>query len=232
MSEQSTTKIRQSEKPKIVDSTEGALPLVFVDKPFGWLSVDPTHRKSDDLIVARWLEAELGQKVFPCHRLDRETSGVMVFALSADSHRAINSLFEVGKVRKTYEAICHGAVPAPIFKVNSPIEGKPAITRFEILETLTASSQPRGGQFFSIQACPTTGRRHQIRIHLKEAGAPIVGDVKYGGLDRFGVEFTRFALHARKIEIPLDVNKSIHVKIVEVPLPLDMQSWKSHLRHE
>lgn len=140
------------------------------------------------------------------HRLDRETSGVLLFALTAEAHRGLNRQFETRQVQKTYHALVPGS-PAWEEKVVSlslradgdrrhrtiadPIKGKPALTELKVLE--------RFGDFSLIQAMPQTGRTHQIRAHLSLIGLPIAGDRLYGE-DR-PEKFGWLMLHARSLRI-------------------------------
>lgn len=140
------------------------------------------------------------------HRLDRETSGVLLFALTAEAHRWLNRQFEKRQVQKTYHALVRGS---PDWEENEvslslradgdrrhrtvadPIKGKPALTELKVLE--------RFGDFSLIQAMPRTGRTHQIRAHLSLIGLPIAGDQLYGGekLESMG----RLMLHARSLRV-------------------------------
>jgi 23S rRNA pseudouridine1911/1915/1917 synthase len=107
------------------------------------------------------------------HRLDRETSGVMVAARDADSARDLESQFRSGRVQKTYLAVVHGRVEADAFAIDPGAQ--PACTDCEVL------ARPRDCTLLCVR--PRTGRTHQIRVHLHHAGHPLVGDKLYGRSD-------------------------------------------------
>jgi len=196
-------------------------PLLYRDdhlaafaKPSGLL----VHRGwGDDAIVALDLAREaLGQYVFPVHRLDRPTSGVLVFALSAEAAATLSGAFERGEVRKTYLALVRG-VPAESGLVDHPIPRReggprvPAVTAFRLRHAVATSAPeafaPEIRRAALVEAWPRTGRLHQIRRHLKHISHPIIGDANYGKGDlnrlfRGAVGLMRLALHAAAIELP------------------------------
>ena len=175
--------------------------LVAVDKPSGM----PVHRgwARDGVPALQALRDQLGRHVYPVHRLDRGTSGVLLFALSSEAARAVQVQLEAREVEKRYLALCRGNDPA-LVRVDHPLaredggEPRPAMTDFELLG--------RFERYGLYQARPLTGRRHQIRRHLKHASHPIIGDTKYGKgehnrifRERFG--FHRLALHASEVRL-------------------------------
>ncbi|MFA6632240.1 MAG: RluA family pseudouridine synthase [Kiritimatiellia bacterium] len=156
---------------------------VAVMKPAGVASVP--ERRDDNACLCAHLSRQLGQRVYPVHRLDKEVSGVILYALTAPAHRLLNSAFERREVQKTYLAVTHGAPAEDAGEINGPIHafgsgrmgvdarrGKPSLTRFAVLQ--------RGERFARVEAFPLTGRRHQIRVHLYSIGHPIAGDPCYG----------------------------------------------------
>lgn len=173
--------------------------LLVVDKPAGYPVVAHLQRAGEDLVRAarRWLgdrEAFVG----PCHRLDRDTSGVLVLALRPDAAAAVGRSFEEGRVRKAYVARVDGPLPATSGVVDLPIHapgddfpridparGRPARTRWRTLA---------GGL---VVLKPFTGRTHQLRLHLAALGRPISGDRLYGGAPA-----DRLHLHARALSFP------------------------------
>ena len=156
---------------------------VAVMKPAGVAAVP--ERGGDDACLAASLARQLGQRVFPVHRLDKEVSGVILYALTASAHRFLNTAFEQRSVHKTYLAVTHGRIASDGGLIARPIRefgsgrmgvddarGKPSETRYEVAA--------RGEGFTLVRAFPLTGRRHQIRVHLYSIGHPIAGDVRYG----------------------------------------------------
>lgn len=193
------TKLDQDSKPelKILFRDDN---LIAVDKPAGMI----VHRgwDKDPITVADIVRDEIvGAQVFAVHRLDRATSGVLLFALNADSARGMQLLFQSGAVQKKYIALVRGPMKEEIF-LDHPIkqrdrEGRvEAQTRFVPIEHFDRWSL--------IECFPLTGRQHQIRRHLKHLSHPIVGDVRFGKGDvnryfRDTYSFTRMALHAASL---------------------------------
>ena len=175
--------------------------LVGVNKPSGAL----VHRgyANDHLTIADIVRDELvGQPVHAVHRLDRGTSGVLLFALDADAARCMQEQFKSGQVVKQYLALVRGPMtepcdldhPLPCEKGGSRV---PAVTIFQPIA--------HSGRWSLVQARPLTGRWHQIRHHLKHLSHPVVGDVRYGKgeINRFFREhygLYRLALHAVSME--------------------------------
>jgi tRNA pseudouridine65 synthase len=175
--------------------------LVAVNKPAGML----VHRgwARDGRPALQILRDQLGHHVFPVHRLDRATSGVLLFALSGEVARLVQAQFDAREVEKRYLALCRGNDPA-LVQVDHALaktEGgarRPAVTDFKLLGRFE-----RYGLF---EARPRTGRLHQIRRHLKHASHPVIGDARYGKgehnrlfRERFG--FHRLALHASELTL-------------------------------
>jgi tRNA pseudouridine32 synthase/23S rRNA pseudouridine746 synthase len=190
--------------------------LLVVDKPAGRLVIPGRDAAEPSLRVE--LAARHGP-LWVVHRLDRGTSGVLVFARSAAAHRALNLQFERGEPRKTYLALVAGQPPAA-FEVDAPIaaarrgrmktveagdpRGKPARTAFRLVEVFGArSGRPPCAL---LEARPETGRTHQIRVHLRAAGHPLAFDPDYGEevplRDASGVVvLARTPLHAARLEL-------------------------------
>jgi 23S rRNA pseudouridine1911/1915/1917 synthase len=191
------------------------------------------------------MEKRLGIKLYPVHRLDKETSGVILFAKSPDITSRIQKNFF--KIKKTYIAIVYGAFPEKEFAVDVPIGYDPASTVKKMrIASLDAKDSARTrfkrifsfGNYSLVKAFPETGRLHQIRVHLKYAGYPILGDKLYG-LDpdyflRFiregmseglleKLEFPRSALHSRSLCFyHPELKKEI---LVRAPVPEDFRTF-------
>lgn len=148
----------------------------------------------------------LGRWVFPVHRLDRGTSGVLLFALSPEVARRLQEAFAAGQVEKRYLALVRGVAPEsgeidhPLRREDSPAAAKvPAVTEFRRLGTWE--------RYSLVEARPRTGRLHQVRRHFKHLSLPLIGDVRYGKgehnrhfRERFGLH--RLALHALSLTLP------------------------------
>ena len=170
--------------------------LVAIAKPSGLL----VHRTrldawARDFAVQR-LRDELGCSVYPVHRLDKATSGVLLFALNALALGEVSAAFERGAVGKRYLAIVRGWPPATLeidhpltrlhdaYEPGEPVQGvQPAVTRLRLLATAelpVCVDRYPVSRYALVELAPESGRRHQLRRHLKHAGHPIIGDTTYG----------------------------------------------------
>jgi len=158
--------------------------FVAVDKPAGQL-VHPAGRPSpDDVVTMKVLRDQLGQKIFAIHRLDRPTTGVLLFATDSGAAKQAHRLFENNKIEKTYLAIVHGHPSSDTWNCRKPLR-KSSDTPEQSAEThFRVSTRLRNEPLALIEATPKTGRFHQIRRHLLDAGHPIVGDYRYAGIER------------------------------------------------
>ena len=176
--------------------------LLFVDKPTGLLSVPGRGEHLADCLLTR-VQAAFPEALL-IHRLDRDTSGVMVLALSPFAQKNLGQQFEARKTRKTYVARVWGQVAERTGTVDLPLivdwpnrpkqkvdpeNGKEAITDWKV--------QRRGQSETRVRLMPKTGRSHQLRVHMAEIGHPILGDPFYAtGAAR---DFPRLMLHAQEL---------------------------------
>jgi tRNA pseudouridine32 synthase/23S rRNA pseudouridine746 synthase len=195
--------------------------VLAVDKPEGIVSVSEAGKGG----LPELLKPVFPGKLFPVHRLDREVSGVILFAKNAAAHRHLNMEFDRRAVRKTYLALVHGlparergTIDSPIREFGSgrmgvdPERGKPSSTEFERVEKLEGTTL--------LKAFPATGRRHQIRVHLFSIGHPVVGDLRYGDRSVQG-RFPRLMLHALTVEFRSPGGKDLRI---EAPVPATFSS--------
>jgi tRNA pseudouridine65 synthase len=165
--------------------------LVAIDKPPGMI-VHPGRDPVDlEWIAMKRLRDQLGQRVFPVHRLDRPTSGVLLFALDSHTAGLVQADFAWRKVSKTYQAVVCGEAPER-WVCDSPLQAEPEakwlsaqsiFTRLRVTGEAAFPAEP--SLILSlVQVIPTTGRYHQIRRHLLEADLPVVGDFRYAGIER------------------------------------------------
>jgi RluA family pseudouridine synthase len=205
--------------------------LVVVNKPAGLPTLPDGYVKDAPNLVE--ILNHSYDRVWIVHRLDRDTSGVIVFARSAEIHRALNAQFDTRRVSKIYHAIVRGTPEWEAIVVDQPlrpdgdrrhrtivdaVRGKPAVTHLHVIE--------RFDQQALIEAVPETGRTHQIRVHLAFQGYPIVADALYG--DGQGVAgLTRLGLHARSLafEHPI-THKAMRF---DAPYPEDFASALKNL---
>ncbi|MBA4407192.1 RluA family pseudouridine synthase [bacterium] len=192
--------------------------LIAVNKPEGLSSITENDTKLDSLHSL--MEEKLNIKLFVVHRLDKEVSGVILFAKNPRTHKYINDLFADRKVKKFYTALVQGVIRENEGVIKKPIrefgsgrmgiddrKGKPSETKFKVVKRL--------GDFTLLELNPSTGRRHQLRVHLYSMGYPIVGDIRYG--DKLIQEkYQRIMLHAKSLEFQLPDGETI---FVEAPVP-------------
>ncbi len=163
-----------------------------------------------------------------CHRLDRDTSGCLIFARHAGAKERIIPIFVKNEVTKRYEAIIRGRLPRENMTITAPIDGQKAVTHVRLLDA-TPLASPAGSGASHISVSIETGRTHQIRKHLASTGHPVLGEQHYGG----GGEVTqgerligRQMLHAVEIRFVQPFSGvPVHAR---APLPGDM---KDCLRH-
>lgn len=209
--------------------------LVALNKPSGLLSV-PDRFDEQLPSLKKMLKDELGE-IFVIHRLDRDTSGLILFARNADAHRYYSGIFEERKVEKTYLGLVHGVLPqgegtidkpiAPHFTVKGKMmvyrKGKNSITHFSVIEAF--------GLYSLVEFRIETGRTHQIRVHMAHLGHPIVGDAVYGRrrpqvVGEMSIE--RPMLHAWRIAFMHP--RTGETVQVEAPLPEDIERVLGYLR--
>lgn len=180
---------------------------LILNKPSGWLSIPARHPEPTDLVLSQWLGT---RAPFTVHRLDRYTSGIMLFAKTEAAHKAANLWFMNREVKKIYHFVAAPGAGKPIpsrpaIQMKTPVDGKPAQTLFEIIR--------KGPTAFYGKATPLTGRFHQIREHALEAGFPLLGDRAYHGLCNDLIP--RVMLHAQTLTLPFGT--------FEAPLPEDFK---------
>jgi RluA family pseudouridine synthase len=191
--------------------------LLAVDKPDGLSSIPER-----DLAVPsaqKLLEEARGEKLFVVHRLDKEVSGLLVFARNAAMHRTLSMAFEHRRVHKTYLAVARGLLDEDEGVVDRPLrefgsgrmgvddaKGKPSRTEWRVVRRLRDATL--------LEAHPITGRRHQLRVHFFAIGHPLLGDPRYGTREKQGTSaregVARLMLHglamtaelgARRVEL-------------------------------
>jgi tRNA pseudouridine32 synthase/23S rRNA pseudouridine746 synthase len=190
----------QSEIPILYEDPE----LLFVDKPAGLLSVPGKGEGLADCLLTRL------ERAFPTvrlvHRLDRDTSGVMVFAMTPHAQRHLGQQFEARKVKKTYLARVAGRLSPATGEVDLPLivdwpnrprqmvsleTGKPSLTSWKVVRATDEESR--------VRLSPHTGRSHQLRVHMLALGHPILGDTLYA--PETADNYPRMMLHAEELRV-------------------------------
>lgn len=168
--------------------------LIAIDKPEGMHvhpPEDPTYRPPDSQIVLFQLRDQIGKYLYPVHRLDFATSGVLIFALSSSSARDIASLFEQRKVEKNYQAVVRGWPTNNSGEVQVPLSNEAgvlqeAFTRYECQRKMrllvSVGKRHPEARYSHLTLRPKTGRFHQLRRHCARLTHPIVGDSDHGDL--------------------------------------------------
>jgi 23S rRNA pseudouridine1911/1915/1917 synthase len=221
--------------------------FVAVNKPSGLLTIP--DRKGKDVSLKTLLQERFGN-VFTVHRLDRDTSGLVVFALNEPTHKHLSQQFEARETKKIYNGLVLGKPLQTEGVVNEPIaehptkkgymtvwrKGKESITEYKVLETF---------RYFSwMEFCILTGRTHQIRVHTKHLGHPVACDPLYGDgkpifLSQIKTRFklsqadeeerpllNRLALHSSQLSFKGSNGEDISL---QAPLPKDLQATLTQL---
>jgi tRNA pseudouridine65 synthase len=207
--------------------------LVAIAKPCG-LVVHRSEQAHDSVNCMGLLRRQVGQFLFPVHRLDRGASGVLVFALDREASRGLSVAFAEGRIEKHYLAVVRGFVPEQ-GRIDSPItdpgarEPQPAETRYTRVATaeLPHAAGPHPTARYSlVHAEPRHGRTHQLRRHFAHIRHPIVGDVNHGDghhnrLFRRLFESRRLLLHASRLQLPHPATGA--PLVIEAPLPDELR---------
>jgi 23S rRNA pseudouridine1911/1915/1917 synthase len=223
--------------------------IIVVNKPAGMVTHPSSGHTSGSLVNALLYHctdlSTINGSLRPgiVHRLDKDTSGVIVAAKNDEAHRGLAEQFAERLIKKEYLALCHGNPNVASFTCTGRIgrhrthrtemtvvrgenEGREACTEFVVAERFAGPSK-----MFCVHAFPKTGRTHQIRVHLAKSGYPVLGDGLYGkeaALPEYGL--FRHALHARRLI--LRHPREDREMAFEAPLPADMQGALEKLRSQ
>ena len=225
--------------------------IVVVNKSAGLLTIPDRYqhdkRNLSSLMIERYGE------IFVVHRIDRETSGLIMFAKNAEAHKELSEAFSERKIQKTYLAIVQGT-PTPLedrietFLVKSETErskiivfkkGKWSITDYKVLESYDR-------KYSLVEVIILTGRTHQIRVHMKHIGNPLLVDSKYNNKEEFKlseIKKRKFRLGKDQEERPLITRHTLHAATLgfdhpitgehmdfHIPLPKDMKAVVNQMR--
>jgi len=203
--------------------------IIAVDKPEKLASIPERNRENVSLL--RILCETLERKLYTVHRLDKQVSGVILFAKTPEAHRQLNLMFEHRQVHKTYMALVHGEIAGERGVIDKPLrcfgsgrmgedadKGKPCVTEFTVEERLTGYTQ--------VRVSPLTGRKHQIRAHFFGIGHPVVGDTLYGDKS-IQKTFPRLMLHSLEIEF---IEATAKKNIITSKIPSSFSSVINRIR--
>ncbi|MCW5890454.1 MAG: RluA family pseudouridine synthase [bacterium] len=193
--------------------------VIVVDKPPGILSAPTPESDRTNLVSLLSRRTQPPEPVFLVHRIDRPTSGLLVFARSALANRALGEAFRTHDVEREYVAVVCGAVPDALATIDAPLGGRRAVTHLAVAGRL--------GTVATVLRCRLeTGRTHQIRLHCRGAGHPVLGDADVAVAG--GPEPPRLALHAAVLGFRHP--RSGEPLRFTSPLPADLAGWLEALR--
>ncbi len=195
--------------------------LVVVEKPAGLLTAPTPESDRNNLAMLLSRRAPGPEpSVFVVHRIDLETSGLVVFAKTAHANRTLSEKFRTHDIERAYLAVVTGTFPEDVSRIARPVGGRPAVTHVAIRERL--------GTLATLLECRLeTGRTHQIRLHATGLGHPVVGDAKYGVPFR-AAPAPRMALHATTLGFAHP--RSGAPLSFASPLPADLVEWLDRVR--
>ena len=163
--------------------------LVIIHKPAGYIVHPAEQPQTGDLVAMKILRDQIGVQVYNIHRIDRPTAGVLLFGIDREVSKSLHQNLADGGMEKVYWAVVEGKPELAAWSCQAPIQKdadapiREALTDFQVLKTV----EHRSGKTISlIKAVPHTGRFHQIRRHLLDAGHPIIGDYRYAGIAASG----------------------------------------------
>lgn len=202
--------------------------FIVFEKPSGLLvfpAVNNSPKTLTDIVNEHYSEAgNDARKLFPCHRLDRETTGLIIYAKGKSNQKRMMEMFKNKQIQKKYMAIVHGVVEKDSgtikgkvvnlekFKYNKVSEAEFGQTNYKVIM--------RYSKFTLVEVDLLTGKTNQIRIHFKQIGHPLLGERKYVFAKNYSVKFKRCALHAYFLEFN-NPNSQERIRI-KSDLPNDM----------
>jgi len=214
--------------------------IVAINKPSGLLVHKSPIDKHEIRFALQEVRDQIGQYVYPVHRLDKPTSGVLLFGLSKEIAKELSEAFRNNEIKKEYVAVVrgyieeNGVVEHPLKQMlDTKVEKERGITkedqeaktgyeRVETIELPYAVSRYSVSRYSLVKLCPQTGRKHQLRRHMKHIHHPMIGDTKHGRgehnkLFREKFECHRLLLHSTQITLTHPINK----KKLVIKAPLD-----------
>lgn len=213
--------------------------VILLNKPAG-VETQPTPARYQGTLYAALSELlsdpfrpQLAPSIGMVQRLDRDTSGVILFSISPRAHKPLTAAITAHTLHKTYLALVAGVVPPGKHEIKSLLArshrdncvrsiakgGKEAVTRYRLIAASETCSL--------VEVTPITGRMHQIRVHLSEAGFPLLGDARYGGPQQLGDRtIPRHMLHALSLDFLHPLTRQS--MLITAPLAADFQALLNH----
>ncbi|OGR41894.1 MAG: hypothetical protein A2X35_11330 [Elusimicrobia bacterium GWA2_61_42] len=189
--------------------------LLVVNKPSGLLTMPARGELAKEKHLVGLLHQTYG-RVYITHRLDRDASGLIIFARTPEAHRYYSGLFETREVEKRYVVVVEGKVAENRGEIDKPLkqrgsgrvsvvfDGKPSLTKYTVMERLRSAT--------ILEVSIVTGRRHQIRAHMYSIGHPVLGDSLYGDAVRQS-KFPRLMLHSWRLRLKDMSGKSMSFEV-------------------
>jgi 23S rRNA pseudouridine1911/1915/1917 synthase len=199
--------------------------ILVVNKPSGLLVIPAPKNESPTLIgiLNRGLQKKgINYRLHPCHRLDRETSGLIILAKGKGIQKKMMEEFKRKGIKKTYVAFIQGVPNKDRGRIDYSIEGKCALTKYKVIK--------RYKDFSIVEVMPVSGRRNQIRIHFKKIRHPIVGESKYAFRRDFKLRFRRLCLHAKSLRFRHPITKKYI--FLDIDLPIDLRRFLSRFTEQ
>ena len=190
--------------------------FLVADKPAGLLVV-PTPKKEARTLTSILNEDALlkgySYRLSPCHRLDRDTSGLIIYAKGKAARKKMEDIFRERKIKKSYFSLVSGIPPKKESRITALVFGLSATTDYRVVK--------KWKDFSELEVSPLTGRTNQIRLHLKQLGCPILGDYRFALRRDFKIKAKRLCLHAKGLEFRHPFTGS-RIRL-EAPLPQDLR---------
>jgi tRNA pseudouridine32 synthase / 23S rRNA pseudouridine746 synthase len=218
---------------------EGPIPIIFedetfvvIDKPSGILSVPGIAEDKKDCVRSRIQEQfPLATGPMTCHRLDQSTSGIMILALNAKTHKNLSKQFEDRKITKRYLALVEGHLESDEGTINTPIRkdidvrplmlvdhlyGKPSVTHYKVISREEFNGQP----VTRVELEPHTGRTHQLRVHCAHPKVTTVGDPKEGETSGLNAPIIGDELYGSDVNDPYKQRLLLHASMISIHHPI------------
>ena len=176
--------------------------ILVVNKPPGLLTIPaPAGRFKTltEILNQDLKDNKIEHRLHPCHRLDRQTSGLVIYAKGKSIQKKLMQEFKQHKVKKIYLAFVHGKLTPSQGSIKNRINGQSALTQYRVLRWCS--------NFTLVKIKPVTGRKNQIRIHFRQINHPVVGEDKFAFRKDYKLRCKRLCLHAKSLEFSHPISK-------------------------